>query len=77
MKECWLTVPQGCTVVYGFDENFNLLSASAEDTFLNAHKQFYSKNKIDHPFSAKEEARFKRSAVLPGCKTEFVPVQIP
>jgi hypothetical protein len=77
VKECWLTVPQGCTVVYGFDDNFNLLSASAEDTFLNAHKQFYSKNKVDHPFTANEEAPFQKVRCLVGCKTEFVPVQIP
>jgi hypothetical protein len=76
VKECWLTIPQGCTIVYGFDENFNLLSASAEDTFLNAHKEFYSKNNKDHSFSADEEAQFQKVRCLAGCKTEFVPVQI-
>jgi len=77
VKECWLTVPQGCTIVYGFDEDFNLLSASAEDTFLIAHKDFYSKNKADHPFSSDEEAQFQKVRCLAGCKTEFVSVQIP
>lgn len=77
VKECWTTVPRGCTIVYGFDEHFNLLSASAEDTFLIAHKQYYSKNAIDHRFSADEEALFQKVRCLAGCKTEFVPVQIP
>jgi hypothetical protein len=74
VKECWLTVPQGCTIVYGFDEKFNLLSASAEDTFLNAHKEFYSKNKVAHPFSLKEEGEFQKVQCLVGCSTAFVPV---
>jgi hypothetical protein len=77
VKECWTTVPQGCTIVYGFDEHFNLLSASAEDTFLIAHKGYYSKNTVDHRFSADEEALFQKVRCLAGCKTEFVPVQIP
>lgn len=77
VKECWLTVPNGCTIVYGFDEQFNLLSASAEDTFLNAHKDFYLTNKVNHPFSEKEEAEFQKVRCLAGCKTEFVPVKIP
>lgn len=76
VKECWLTVLQGCTIVYGFDEHFNLLSASAEDTFLNAHKEFYAKNKVDHPFNADEEAQFQKVRCLAGCRTEFVPVSI-
>jgi hypothetical protein len=45
LKEYWLTVPQRCTIVDGFDEQFNLLSASAGGTFLNAHKEFHLKNK--------------------------------
>lgn len=77
VKECWLTVANGCTIIYGFDEQFNLLSAGAEDTFLNAHKEFYSKSKDDHPFSSNEEAQFRKVRCLVGCKTEFVPVQIP
>jgi hypothetical protein len=77
VKECWLTVPQGCTIVYGFDENFNLLSADAEDTFLNAHKEYYSKNKVDHPFSSDEDAQFKKVSCLAGCNSEFVPDKTP
>jgi hypothetical protein len=77
VKECWLTVPQGCTFVYGFDEQFNLLSASAEDTFLNAHKEFYLKNKVDHLFNADEEAQFQKVRCLVGCNTEFVPIKMP
>jgi hypothetical protein len=77
VKECWLTVPQGCTIVYGFDENFNLLSADAEDTFLNAHKEYYSKNKVDHPFSSDEDAQFQKVSCLAGCSTEFVPIKTP
>jgi hypothetical protein len=76
VKECWLTVPQGCTIVYGFDDNFNLLAASAEDTFLNAHREFYSKSKGNHPFTAKEEEEFQKVRCLAGCKTDFVPVLI-
>ena len=56
--------------------NFNLLSASAEDTFLNAHKEFYSKNKVVHPFSTQEEREFQKVQCLVGCKTAFVPVEI-
>jgi hypothetical protein len=77
VKECWLTVANGCTIIYGFDENFKLLSASAEDTFLNAHKQVYSKSKIDHPFSTKEEAEFQKVQCLVGCTAPYVPVEIP
>ena len=52
-------------------------SASAEDTFLNAHKEFYSKNKLAHPFSLKEEAEFRvKVPRLAGCSTAFVPVHI-
>jgi len=77
VKECWLTVSNGCTIVYGFDDQFNLLSASAEDTFLNAHKAFYLKNKVDHPFNSDEEAQFQKVRCLVGCKTEFVPIKVP
>jgi hypothetical protein len=77
VKECWLTVPQGCTIVYGFDDNFNLLSASAEDTFLEAHRDYYSKNKVNHSYSAREEEAFQQVTCLAGCKTEFISVQIP
>jgi len=76
VKECWLTVAQGCTIVYGFDDNFNLLSASAEDTFLEAHRDYYSKNKVNHPFSKKEEQEFQKVTCLIGCKTEVVPVRL-
>jgi hypothetical protein len=71
VKECWLTVPQGCTIVYGFDDHFNLLSASAEDTFLNAHQEFYSKNKAGHSFSSNEDAQFQQVRCLAGCKTPY------
>jgi hypothetical protein len=77
VKECWLTVPQGCTIVYGFDDNFNLLSADAEDTFLNAHKEYYSKNKVDHPFSSDEDAQFQKVSCLAGCNSKLVPVKTP
>jgi hypothetical protein len=76
VKECWLTVARGCTIVYDFDQNFQLLSASAEDTFLDAHKEFYSKREDNHPFSPKEEAQFQDVRCLVGCKTEFVPVHL-
>lgn len=75
VKECWLTLPQGCTIVYAFDDHFVLLSASAEDTFLNAHREFYSKNKVEHPFNPDEEAQFERVRCLAGCKTDFVSTQ--
>jgi hypothetical protein len=74
VKECWLTVPLGCTILYAFDWNFNLLSAGLDDTFLNAHREYYAKNKGDHPFSAEEEAQFQKVRCLEGCATEFVPV---
>ena len=77
VKECWLTVPQGCTIVYGFDDNFKLLLASAEDTFLSAHRQFYSKIGNSHSFSKKEEDEFQKVQCLAGCKTQYVPVDIP
>lgn len=77
VKECWTTVAQGCTIVYGFDENFNLLSASAEDTFLIAHKEYYSKNRPEHQFTADEEKLFQKVRCLAGCETEFVPIQSP
>jgi hypothetical protein len=76
VKECWLTKPRGCTIVYDFDQNFQLLSASAEDTFLDAHREFYSKRKDNHPYSAQEEAQFQKVRCLVGCKSEYAPVQI-
>ena len=69
-------VPQGCTVVYSFDDNFTLLSAGAEDTFLNAHRDFYSNSLTNHPFSSKAEKEFRNVRCVAGCKTESVPVDI-
>jgi hypothetical protein len=77
VKECWLTAPSGCTILYAFDRNFNLLSDGMDDTFLNAHREYYAKNKIDHPFSKDEEAQFQKVRCLEGCATEFVPVLTP
>jgi hypothetical protein len=76
VKECWLTVSRGCTIVYEFDQNFQLLSVGAEDTFLDAHREFYSRREDNHPFSPKEEAQFQKIRCLAGCKAGFVPVQV-
>ncbi|MFY9854095.1 MAG: hypothetical protein WAK26_09495 [Terracidiphilus sp.] len=73
--ECEL-VPR-CYMWYAFDKDFQLLSASPDDQFRSAHKEFYLKSKTDHAFSAEEEAQFQKVRCLAGCKTEFVPVLNP
>ena len=66
-----------CLIVYEFDKDFHLRSVTPDDQFRSAHKEFYLNRKDGHPFSKQEEAEFQKIRCLVGCKTEFVPVQIP
>lgn len=64
--------PQACFIWYEFDNNFNLVTAYADEQFRTAHAQFYAKGKDAHPFSPQEEAEFQKIRCLAGCKSEFV-----
>jgi len=75
VREC-MQLPV-CSIAYEFDSNFHLISATAYDQFRSAHKEFYLKSKLDHPFTTQEEAEFRKVRCLVGCKTEFVPVDMP
>jgi len=71
VRECPYT--KSCLIVYEFDKSGRLITAYASDQFRAAHADFYSKGKEAHPFSAEEEAEFRKVRCLVGCKTEFVP----
>jgi len=65
----------GCKILYVFDKNFHLISASDGDQFRDAHAEFYLRGKDAHPFTAKEEAEFQKIRCLAGCKSDFLPIQ--
>jgi hypothetical protein len=75
VSECSLN--PNCDILYEFDKSFHLRDVTPADFFRSAHKQFYLNRKDDHPFSAQEEAELQKVRCLVGCKSEFVPVQIP
>jgi hypothetical protein len=75
VSEC--TLVPNCVIVYEFDRSFHLRAVTPADTFVSAHKQFYLNRKDDHPFTQAEEDEFQKITCLAGCKTGFVPVQIP
>jgi hypothetical protein len=65
-----------CLVWYEFDSHFTLRGVSADDRFRVVHQRYYRGARDDHPFTAEEEAQFRRIRCLSGCQTEFVPVDI-
>jgi hypothetical protein len=75
VSEC--TLNPHCDIVYEFDRSFHLRAVTPADLFVSAHKEFYLNRKDNHPFSKKEEDEFQKVKCLVGCKSEFVPVQIP
>jgi hypothetical protein len=75
VRECM--TPPGCLVWYEIDKNVHLITAYAGDEFRSNHAKFYANRKDAHLFSPEEEAEFRKVRCLSGCKTEFVPVDIP
>jgi hypothetical protein len=75
VRECM--TPPGCLVWYEIDRNVHLITAYAGDEFRSNHAKFYANRKDAHLFSREEEAEFRKVRCLSGCKSEFVPVEIP
>ncbi len=75
VQEC--VTPPGCLVWYEFDKNLHLISAYAGDEFRSAHARFYQNGKDAHVLSPQEQAGFQKVRCLVGCKSEFVPSEIP
>jgi hypothetical protein len=65
----------GYPVVYEFDSQFHLRSATADDSFRGFHNEFFRNDKHPHLFSAAEENEFQKVRCLVGCTSEFVPVE--
>jgi len=66
-----------CYIWYELDGDFRLRSATADDQFRNAHKEFYLKTKTSHSFTEQEESEFQKVRCLAGCQTEYVPSLVP
>lgn len=62
----------GCKIAYEFDSDFHLVSVEAYDQFRSVHKEFYLKSKANHPFTAEEEAQFRKVRCLAGCDSDLI-----
>jgi hypothetical protein len=75
VQEC--TLPPDCLVWYELNKDFRVSTAFAGEDFRKAHAEFYRTGKDAHPFSAEEEAEFRKVRCVVGCKTELVPFDTP